>query len=249
MTSDTPPQAPQPAPQPAEPDKKPSGWSAVASNFAGIDRDTLLGTLGRILRAPIQGPVDLALRDSYGGHLKLFATVVAGTYGVVFVTVPNMAAQSLGREAIASPSQTVLFMTVQYAMLMLSLPLSYYAFRRAGAAERTPMSYYKLTLLAAAASSLVFFVAFYGLSVLWALWTLEAEDTREDLARVLRWLLTTASVVSILYVSAVHARFWEVRWLWAALAFFAMWVPTSYVSMLLFRMFSSAAQLAPGLVR
>lgn len=232
----------------AETPAKPTGWRAVASNLAGTDKpDTLAATAGTLLRAPIQGAVDLALRDDFNSHLKLFGIVVAGVYGLMFVTVPNWSTEQLGGQATASPKATVLYMAVQYALLVLALPVFHQAFQHLTGEMRTPMSYFKLTLIAASVGSLIYCVSFYVFAAGWALWTLDAPDPTSQALRVaLARLLFCAGVASTAYIAAVHARFWNTRWIWVFLGLMAASVPIGYVSGLLFGILGAPFSL-PGI--
>ena len=127
-----------------------SGWRAVAGEYAGAEQPfTIMRALWTIFRSPVRGPTQLALDPTFRGHVAYFAaTVSIATLGI-YVLMPRVLGV-LSRKPVKPDGAIVTHeIILQYLIVAVFVPITYFLFRAVSTKRRTPMAYSKLWLLGA----------------------------------------------------------------------------------------------------
>lgn len=198
------------------------GWSAVARQVAKGDGSALASTALAILREPVGAPVRLALDPAYGGHMKFYLTFVSAAFVAMFVAPQELSRLFLGLDASGDHSMVKRMMVLQALIVLFLTPVLYYFFRWRSREVRTPVSYFKLSLLTIAASNIAIVAAIAVLFLLYAgivyLLPFDLPSDARSIEAALQSLLTVAAIGGLVYVAMIHVRFWRIHWIWPALA-------------------------------
>lgn len=196
------------------------GWGAVLEQVAKGDGGTLLATALAIVRDPIGGPVRLALDPTYGGHIKFYLTFVSAAFVLAFVLPQELSRSLLGMDTGGDHSLVKRMMVLQALIVLVGAPALYYLFRWKSGTERSPLSYFKLTLLGIAVSNLLVVVLLgillAGLVAAAVLFPKYVSSKPSDLQPIFNVLVAIASIASLAYVTLLHKRFWNIHWIWPA---------------------------------
>lgn len=196
------------------------GWGAVLKQVAKGDGGTLLATALAILREPVGGPVRLALDPNYSGHIKFYLTFVSAAFVLMFVAPQEMSRSLFGMDVAGDHSLVKRMMVLQALIVLVLTPTLYYFFRWKSGEDRTPVSYFKLALLIIAVSNLVVVgvlaLLICGLIFAAVLLPKHVSSAPADLQAVYNVFLPISAIASLAYVTLVHARFWNMRWIWPA---------------------------------
>lgn len=198
------------------------GWSAVLRQVAKGDGSTLLSTALAVAREPIDAPVRLSLDPAFGGHVKFYLTFVSAAFAAIFVAPQEISRTVFGLDAAGDHSLVKRMMVLQALIILVLTPTFYYLFGWLSAEKRSPLSYFKFSLLAVAASNFLVVAGFAALFVVWTaiVYVLPFDLPSDDrsLGQAVWFLFVLASVAGGVYAVALQSRFWRIRWIWPALA-------------------------------
>ncbi len=200
-------------------------WSAIVKQVAKGDGSALAATAFAILREPVAAPVRLALDPAYGGHMKFYLTVVSAAFAALFVAPQELSRRFLDTATAGDHSLVKRMMVLQALIVLVLTPTLYYFFRWRSGAVRSPLSFFKLSLLTIAASNIATVAA---IAVLFAIWLagvyfLPFDFPADDESRrtIMQTILTAGSLMGLAYVVAINARFWRLHWIWPAVVLLA----------------------------
>lgn len=194
-----------------------AGWRAIAAEVVSADDHVgFFGALGRLVRAPVQGAVELAENPAYRGHQKFFATCLTIWISFGLVVVPWFAAQYFDDTTATYDTRLVALQTtiLQYFELAVIVVAGFFIYRIGATIKRTPLSYYKFALVSSGVALLmtivVLTVRMLGIALL--------VDTLGDLGSEIvemPWLIFAVNaltlVIALALLIALNKRYWGLK--------------------------------------
>jgi hypothetical protein len=219
------------------------GWGRVAKALAGTDKaDGLLAAGFRLVKQPIAAPVCMALDPADTHALKIFGLVMPAALLAFYAMPIKVMAAIEGTSASFDTTAIPKLMTVQWIIIIIMLPLYYYAFRWLSGTTRKPYDFFKISLLGIAGSAVVQVVSLVGLIILWAVTELigiiNVPETDAAMKALASGLLMASGLAAVAYYALMQARFWEIkRWLLVFAALVIVSVVLSPLTNALLRLF------------
>lgn len=132
-----------------------SGWQAVASEYVGAEQPIgVLKAVWTVLRAPVRGPVALALDPTFRSHFVYFGMALSLAAFAHYVGLPRLMAYLLGRQVETSSELVTAEVALHYTLTAVFIPVSYLILASLSAVERRPYQYLKLWLVGSATGML-----------------------------------------------------------------------------------------------
>lgn len=123
-------------------------WAGIVSEVSGLDdRYGVLHVQARLWRAPVRGLMELTFDPQYKGPLSFFLTLLGAKLFVQFALVPRITAAFGGAPEGDTTAVIVRENIMQYASLLIFLPLGYYVLGKAANVARSQRNYYRYSLI------------------------------------------------------------------------------------------------------
>lgn len=123
-------------------------WTGVVSEVTGVDdRHGVLPVLWQLLRSPVNTLMRLTEDPNYKGHLTFFLTMLGTKLFVQFAILPRLIIALGGKSDVDSAATIARENLLQYASLLVFLPLGYLIYKQVSSVPRSQRSYYKFSLI------------------------------------------------------------------------------------------------------